>query len=116
VGLFRVEDVPVECDDTGLKSQAIPVVFLSLGDYVLLAEDADDPHAADPVLLVDVDAEGQVLWRYMCVSEQDPDGTLHLSFDGGPEELAIEVPVAPTARIRRILPGQEDLHETWEMP
>lgn len=107
-----MESVPVEeCD--GLETQATPLPFLQYGDYVLLARDVLDP-ANDAPLLISPDEQEPVLWRYLCVGWVDDDGTQHLSFDGGDERTT--VPAAPTAQVRRVLPGQEHLHETWEMP
>jgi hypothetical protein len=107
-----METVPVEdCD--GLKTQATPLPFLQHGDYVLLAGDVLDPDVDEP-LLIAPEEEFPVLWRYVCIGWVDDDGTQHLSFDGGDE--TITVPAAPTAQVRRVLPGQEDQHGTWELP
>ncbi len=110
--MLSLEKLPVEQID-GLNTKVIPIVFLQRGWYVFLHDDAADPRSDAP-LLVDVDAE-MTVWRYDCVLEQHPDGTLVLAFDPGHPNPILELAVAPDARIRWILPGQEHLHDTWKM-
>lgn len=91
-----------------LATAAVDLNDLGPDDYVLLPPDAEDDGAP---ILTEATTPNPALWRVAEWLEDNEESGV-VKFDS-PDNRWFELEVEGFTLIRLVLPGQEELHETW---
>ena len=93
----------------GLDTMVVDLNELGPGDYVLLPPDAEDD---DAVILCETDTDDPVLWQVAdWVEDNEDSGVVRFT---SADNAWFELEVGGVTLVRRVLPGQEENHETWK--